>query len=143
MREPVSSCSPLLFPRKGKALVSHTSCRLQPLKTFLGTTRPPCMLAKTWLDILIPRIRLVYHLTAGFVLKVMLCNFQLLKQEQDTGTLTCVHTHTLTHMHACKHKHAHAQQECSLILGTGSSPCSPPGQERQRGWLRTQASAGS
>lgn len=83
------------------------------------------MLAKTWLDILIPRIRLVYHLTAGCILKVMLCNFQLLKQEQDTGTLTCVHTHvpththTLIHMHACTHKHARAQQECSLILRDG------------------------
>ena len=136
MREPVSSCSPLLFPRKGKALVSHTSCRLQPLKTFLGTIRPPCMLAKTWLDILIPRIRLVYHLTAGFILKVMLCNFQLLKQEQHTGTLTCVWAHAHTHYtYARMHtQHAHAQQECSLILGTGSSRCSTPGQERQRGF---------
>lgn len=79
-------------------------------KNLLGTIRPLCMLAKTWLDILILRIRLVYHLTAGFILKVMLCNFQLLKQEQDTGTLTCLcvhaHTHTLIHMHACTHKHA-------------------------------------
>lgn len=49
-------------------------------------------------------------------------------------------THTHTHTHARMHTQACRR---SLVLGTGSSPCSTPGQERQRGWLRMQASAGS
>ena len=85
--------SPRSFHGKAKLWFHTPRAGLQPLETFLGTTRPPCMLAKTWLwvglDILIPRICLVYHLKAGFILRAVLCNFQLLKQEQHTGA----HTH--------------------------------------------------
>ena len=52
------------------------------------------MLAKAWLwaglDILIPRIHLVYHLTAaGFILNKVLCIFQIPKQDMTTHA----HTH--------------------------------------------------
>ena len=101
-------------------------------KNLLGTIRPLCMLAKTWLDILILRIRLVYHLTAGFILKVMLCNFQLLKQEQDTGTLTClcVHAHTHTHSYTCTHAHTSMQTFPGLGDGLLSLQHTRPGEAR-------------
>lgn len=77
--------SPSFFHGKAKLWFHTPRAGLESLKTFLGATWPPRMLAKAWLwvrfDILIPRIHLVYHLTAGFILNEVLCGFQVPKQD--------------------------------------------------------------
>lgn len=99
------------------------------------------MLAKAWLwvgfDILIPRIHLVYHLTAGFILNEVLCSFQV--PERDTAVHAsarlCAHPPPTTH-------HPHHPHEV-IVTGAGwaatGSPCPTAGQEMLKGWHRAKA----
>lgn len=90
------------------------------------------MLAKTWLDILIPRIRPLFTTwqQASFWRWCCVTSSSWSKSKTQAHLHTCAHTHTHTHTHARMHTQACRR---SLIWGRLLLAAH---QARRRGWLR-------